>query len=53
MVTNPSALPGVNTVRELVAHLKAHPGKVNYGSAGSGGTSHLVPEYFKFRPAPS
>jgi tripartite-type tricarboxylate transporter receptor subunit TctC len=49
VVTNPSALPGVNTVRELVAHLKAHPGKVNYGSAGSGGTSHLVPEYFKFR----
>jgi putative tricarboxylic transport membrane protein len=48
LVINPSVLP-VNSVPELVAHLKAHPGKVNYGSAGSGGTSHLVPEYFKFR----
>jgi len=29
------------TVRELVAHAKAHPGKLAYGSAGVGGSNHL------------
>ncbi len=48
LVVNPEVLP-VGNVRELVKFLKANPGKVNYGSAGSGGSSHLVPEYFKFR----
>ena len=48
LVVNPSILP-VRTVPELVAHLKARPGKVNYASAGSGGTSQMVPEYFKFQ----
>ena len=28
---------------------KANPGKVNFASAGNGGSSHLVPEYFKYR----
>jgi tripartite-type tricarboxylate transporter receptor subunit TctC len=45
---NPQRLP-VASVQALVAYLKAHPGKVNFASAGAGGTSHLVPEYFKFR----
>lgn len=48
VVANPDVLP-VKDVQTLVKYLKANPGKVNYGSAGSGGSSHLVPEYFKFR----
>ena len=35
------------TVAELVALAKASPGQLNYGSAGNGGISHLVPEMFK------
>ena len=41
--------PGVpaKTVQELVALAKKSPGQLNYGSAGNGGISHLVPEMFK------
>lgn len=48
VVANPAVLP-VKTIPEFVAYLRAHPGKVNFASAGNGGSSHLVPEYFKFR----
>ncbi|HET6839381.1 MAG TPA: tripartite tricarboxylate transporter substrate binding protein [Bradyrhizobium sp.] len=34
------------TVAELIAYAKAHPGKVNFGSAGVGTVSHIVGEYF-------
>jgi tripartite-type tricarboxylate transporter receptor subunit TctC len=34
-------------IAELIALAKAAPGKINYGSAGNGGISHLVPEMFK------
>lgn len=37
------------TVRELVAGAKAAPGKLNYGSGGSGSTQHLTMELFKQR----
>jgi tripartite-type tricarboxylate transporter receptor subunit TctC len=43
-VVHPS-LP-VNTLGELVAYAKANPGKLNYGSAGIGNTTHLSMEAF-------
>jgi len=41
-------LPAAN-VRELVALLRASPGKLNYSSAGVGTTQHLSAELFKLR----
>ena len=35
------------SVRELVAHAKAHPGKLNIAHTGSGGLPHLTVELFK------
>ena len=37
----------VNSLKEFVDYSRARPGQVNYGSAGNGGISHLVPEMFK------
>lgn len=41
--------PGVpaKNVAELVAHLKANPGKANYASSGNGGAPHMSTELFK------
>ena len=41
--------PGLpaQTLPDFVRYAKANPGKINYGSAGNGGISHLVPEMFK------
>lgn len=36
-----TSLP-VNTLNELVAYAKAHPGKVNFSSPGNGSVSHLA-----------
>jgi tripartite-type tricarboxylate transporter receptor subunit TctC len=35
------------TLKEFIAYAKAHPGKLNYGSAGNGGISHIAPEMLK------
>ena len=41
--------PGVpaTSVKELIALAKAHPGTLNYASAGNGSTLHLTGEMFK------
>ncbi|MCX7153991.1 MAG: tripartite tricarboxylate transporter substrate binding protein [Proteobacteria bacterium] len=38
---------GVGTIRELIALAKASPGKLSYGSSGTGAASHLAAELFK------
>ncbi|ANN72088.1 tripartite tricarboxylate transporter substrate binding protein [Bordetella bronchialis] len=45
LIINPK-LP-INSVAELVAYGKKHPGKLNFSSAGSGSTQHLAGELFK------
>lgn len=45
LVVHPS-LP-VATVKELIALAKARPGALNYGSSGTGSTSHIAGELFK------
>jgi len=45
MEINPSV--PARTVAEFVAWAKQNPGKVNFGSAGTGGTIHLAGEMFK------
>ena len=45
LVVHPS-LP-VRSVKELIAFIKARPGQLSYGSAGTGGVHHLAAEQLK------
>ena len=36
-----------NSVAQLIAYAKAHPGQLRYGSAGTGSANHLAGEMFK------
>ena len=45
LIVNPS-IPAAN-VREFIAHAKANPGKLNFGSGSTGSAGHLAGELFK------
>ena len=45
LVVNPNRIPAKNA-QELIALLKASPGKYNYGSSGNGTILHLAAEMF-------
>jgi tripartite-type tricarboxylate transporter receptor subunit TctC len=49
MVVNPS-FPA-KTGADFVAYAKANPGKINFGSAGTGSVAHVSGEYFKMLAA--
>lgn len=47
LVANPKK--GFKNVQDFVSYAKAHPGKINYASSGTGGAQHLAMEQFKQR----
>jgi tripartite-type tricarboxylate transporter receptor subunit TctC len=49
VVVNPSFPP--KTIPEFIAYAKANPGKINFASAGNGGTGHVACELFKMMTA--
>jgi len=47
LVVHPSV--PVSTLGELIAYLKANPGRLSYGSAGIGTSTHVLAELFKMK----
>lgn len=47
IVVNPAVLPGVDSVRSLIAQAKAAKGPLSYTSSGSGSFGHLAMEQLK------
>ena len=48
LVVNPKKVPA-NNVKEFLDFVKKNPGRLNYGSAGSGTSHHLAGELFKLQ----
>jgi tripartite-type tricarboxylate transporter receptor subunit TctC len=42
-----SPAKGYRSVKDLVAYAQAHPGQLNYGSAGNGSATHMNAEIFR------